>query len=170
MPYVKFLKIAIIYKFTLIILLIFGLLFLILSSILFAFDNFVLLEFHKYVAVTIFVVALLHIYSKRKKFIKLLNEFLDVIFSSRNPSFCNMERLIATLQDYTIAEISARLEIDCEKLMDRFRTGKIKFKDQNQTLRQIAKLNDEKIFYAIVLILEMKFSKNENLFANLSST
>ena len=144
MPYIKFLKIAIIYKFTLIILLIFGLLFLILSSILFAFDNFVLLEFHKYVAVTIFVVALLHIYSKRKKFIKLLNEFLDVIFSSRNPSFCNMERLIATLQDYTIAEISARLEI-----------------------RQIAKLNDEKIFYAIVLILEMKFSKNENLFANL---
>ena len=35
----------------------------------------------------------------------------------------------------------------------------VKFNDASQTLRQIARLNDEKIFFVLVLIVEAKFGK-----------
>lgn len=158
------LKINIIYKFSLIIILFLGLCFLGYSAVRFAFGDFSLLFWHKFIASVIFVVATLHIYSKRKKLIKLSNEFFDVIFKRKNPSFCNMQRLVDAIESYTIREIAENLGIDCEVLVDKFCKGEVKFKDENQTLRQIAKLNDEKIFYAIVLILELKFAKEQRNF------
>ena len=35
----------------------------------------------------------------------------------------------------------------------------VKFNDASQTLRQIARMNDEKIFFVLVLIIEAKFGK-----------
>ena len=55
---------------------------------MFMLGDFILLELHKIVAIGVFVASLLHIYSKRKKPIKLFNKFLDVVLSSKNSSFC----------------------------------------------------------------------------------
>ena len=63
------------YKFSLIVLLSLGFIFSAVSGAMFMLGDFILLELHKIVAIGVFVASLLHIYSKRKKPIKLFNKF-----------------------------------------------------------------------------------------------
>ena len=44
-------------------------------------------------------------------------------------------------------------------LKDYSQENDVKFNNASQTLRQIARLNDEKIFFVLVLIVEAKFGK-----------
>ena len=70
-----------------------------------------------------------------------------------------MDRIIASLEPYTITEISQKLGFDEAEFCQTLRENGVKFKDASQTLRQIAFINDEKIFFVLVLIVEAKFGK-----------
>lgn len=91
--------------------------------------DFILLELHKIVAIGVFVASLLHIYSKRKKPIKLFNKFLDVVLSSKNSSFC--------YGVFSGRDGKLYRKANPSELVGRFRKGGVKFKDKNQMLRQI---------------------------------
>ena len=97
--------------------------------------------------------------NRKKKLIKLANEFIDILTRRKNPSMCNMDRIIASLEPYTIAEISQKLGFDEAEFCRTLRENGVKFNSADQTLRQIAFLNDEKIFFVLVLIVEAKFGK-----------
>ena len=84
---------------------------------------------------------------------------MDVLTRSKNPSICNMDRIIASLEPYTIAEISQKLGFDEAEFCRTLRENGVKFNGADQTLRQISFLNDEKIFFVLVLIVEAKFGK-----------
>lgn len=113
---------------------------------------------HKICGFTILFVSILHIIVKKKKLIKLTNDFLDVILKRRNPSYCNMDRLIMATSNHTIETISQRFNLNSDELFELLKENKVKVKSKNQTFKEIAKLNDEKIFYSIVLILELKLN------------
>ncbi|MDO5045565.1 chemotaxis protein [Campylobacter sp.] len=159
-------KVKIVYKFALIVLLGCGLLILGYSGFKFAHGDYTefLMILHKICGFALVVVAILHIIIKRRKLVKLLNEFLDVVLARKNPSFCNMDRLVMALENHTIQTIADTLKMDADELVDIFKEGEVKFEGKNQTLRDIAKLNDEKIFYALVLIIEARFGDRSQKF------
>ena len=155
------LKFEIVYKFCLICMLILG-----LSLLTFSGVNFTLGEYgefrmgaHKFAGFSVILAALLHVINRKKKFIKLANEFIDVVTRRKNPSMCNMDRIIASLEPYSITEISQMLGFDEAIFCETLRKNGVKFNDASQTLRQIARMNDEKIFFVLVLIIEAKFGK-----------
>ena len=154
-------KFEIVYKFCLICMLILGLCLLAFSGVNFALGEYG--EFwmgaHKFAGFLVALVAVLHVINRKKKLIKLANEFIDVVTRRKNPSVCNMDRIIASLEPYTIAEISQKLGFDEAEFCRTLRENGVKFNSADQTLRQIAFLNDEKIFFVLVLIVEAKFGK-----------
>ena len=84
---------------------------------------------------------------------------IDVTTHRKNPTICNMDRIIASLEPYTISEISRMLGFDEALFCKSLRENDVKFNSPSQTLRQIARMNDEKIFFVLVLIVEAKFGK-----------
>lgn len=60
--------------------------------------------------------------------------------------------------NHTIETISQRFNLNSDELFELLKENKVKVKSKNQTFKEIAKLNDEKIFYSIVLILELKLN------------
>ena len=114
---------------------------------------------HKFAAILIFCAAILHIFNRRKKLVKLINELIDVTTHRKNPSICNMERIIASLEPHSISEISRMLGFDEDEFCKSLCENDVKFNSPSQTLRQIARMNDEKIFFVLVLIVETKFGK-----------
>ena len=155
------LKFEIVYKFCLICMLILGLCLLAFSGANFALGEYG--EFwmgaHKFAGFLVALAAVLHVINRKKKLVKLANEFTDVVTRRKNPSMCNMDRIIASLEPYTIAEISQKLGFDEAEFCRTLRENGVKFNGANQTLRQISFLNDEKIFFVLVLIVEAKFGK-----------
>ncbi|QPI00155.1 chemotaxis protein [Campylobacter concisus] len=154
-------KVEVIYKFCLVLVLILGLCMLAFSGVNFAFGEYneYLLNAHKIVGFLILLAATLHVINRRKKLVKLMNETMDVLTRSKNPSICNMDRIIASLEPYSITEISQMLGFDKAIFCETLRKNGVKFNDASQTLRQIARMNDEKIFFVLVLIIEAKFGK-----------
>lgn len=159
-------KVKIVYKFALIVLLAAGLLLLGYSGFKFACGDYseFLMLLHRICGFALLVVAMLHIIIKRRKLVKLFNEFLDVVLARKNPSFCNMDRLVMALENHTIQTIADTLRIDADELVEILKDGEVKFDGKNQTLRDIARLNDEKIFYTLVLIVEAKFGDRSQKF------
>jgi len=154
-------KFEIVYKFCLICMLILGLCLLAFSGVNFALGEYgeFWMSAHKFAGFLVALAALLHVINRKKKLIKLSNEFIDVVTRRKNPSMCNMDRIIASLEPYTIAEISQKLGFDEAEFCRILRENGVKFSSADQTLRQIASLNDEKIFFVLVLIVEAKFGK-----------
>ena len=106
-----------------------------------------LLVAHKFAGAMLVCAVFLHVINRRKKLVKLINEMIDVTTHRKNPSICNMERIIASLEPHSISEISRMLGFDEAQFCQRLSENDVKFKDASQTLRQIARLNDEKIFF-----------------------
>ena len=154
-------KFEIVYKFCLICALILGLSLLAFSGANFALGKYgeLWMGAHKFAGFIVALAALLHAINRKKKLVKLANEFIDVVTRRKNPSSCNMDRIIASLEPYTITEISQKLGFDEAEFCQTLRENGVKFKDASQTLRQIAFINDEKIFFVLVLIVEAKFGK-----------
>ena len=150
-----------IYKFCLVFALACGICLLAFTGLNFAMDEYSegLLVAHKFVGILIFCVAILHIFNRRRKLVKLVNEVIDVTTHRKNPTMCNMDRIIASLEPYTISEISRMLGFDEAEFCKSLRENDVKFNSPSQTLRQIARMNDEKIFFVLVLIVEAKFGK-----------
>lgn len=155
------LKVEVIYKFCLVCALALGVCLLAFTGLNFAMGEYSegLLVSHKFAGILIFCVAILHVFNRRKKLVKLVNEVIDVTTHRKNPTICNMDRIIASLEPYTISEISRMLGFDEAQFCKSLRENDVKFNDASQSLRQIARMNDEKIFFVLVLIVEAKFGK-----------
>ena len=155
------LKFEIIYKFCLVCALILGLSLLAFSGLNFALGEYgeFWMSAHKFAGFLVVLAALLHVINRKKKLVKLANEFIDVVTRRKNPSMCNMDRIIASLEPYKVSEISQMLGFDEAIFCETLRKNGVKFSGADQTLRQIASLNDEKIFFVLVLIVEAKFGK-----------
>lgn len=154
-------KFEIVYKFCLVCALISGLSLLAFSGLNFALGEYgeFWMSAHKFAGFLVALAALLHVINRKKKLIKLANEFIDVVTRRKNPSMCNMDRIIASLEPYKVSEISQMLGFDEAIFCETLRKNGVKFSGADQTLRQIASLNDEKIFFVLVLIVEAKFGK-----------
>lgn len=155
------LKAEVIYKFCLVCTLACGICLLAFTGLNFAMGDYSewMMNAHKFAGAMLVSAALLHVFNRRKKLVKLINEMIDVTTHRKNPSICNMERIIASLEPYTISEISRMLGFSEEEFCKSLRENDVKFKDASQSLRQIARMNDEKIFFVLVLIVEAKFGK-----------
>ena len=155
------LKTEVIYKFCLVCALVCGICLLAFTGLNFAMGNYNewMMNAHKFAAILIFCAAILHAFNRRKKLVKLVNELIDVTTRRKNPTMCNMERIIASLEPHSISEISQMLGFDEVQFCKSLRENDVKFNDASQTLRQIARMNDEKIFFVLVLIVEAKFGK-----------
>jgi chemotaxis protein methyltransferase len=155
------LKFEIIYKFCLVCALILGLSLLAFSGLKFALGEYgeFWMSAHKFAGFLVALAALLHVINRKKKLVKLANEFIDVVTRRKNPSMCNMDRIIASLEPYKVSEISQMLGFDEAIFCETLRKNGVKFSGADKTLRQIASLNDEKIFFVLVLIVEAKFGK-----------
>ena len=155
------LKVEVIYKFCLVCTLILGICLLSFSGLNFAMGEYseAMMSAHKFAGALIVCAAILHVFNRRKKLAKLINEMIDVTTHRKNPSICNMERIIASLEPHSISEISRMLGFDEAEFCKNMRENGVKFNDASQTLRQIARMNDEKIFFVLVLIVEAKFGK-----------
>ena len=154
-------KFEIVYKFCLVCALILGLSLLAFSGLNFALGEYgeFWMSAHKFAGFLVALAAILHVINRKKKLVKLANEFIDVVTRRKNPSMCNMDRIIASLEPYSITEISQMLGFDETIFCETLRKNGVKFSRADQTLRQIASLNDEKIFFVLVLIVEAKFGK-----------
>ncbi|WP_148821528.1 chemotaxis protein [Campylobacter concisus] len=155
------LKVEVIYKFCLVCALACGICLLAFTGLNFAMDEYNewMMSAHKFAGILIFCAAILHVFNRRRKLVKLINEMIDVTTHRKNPTICNMDRIIASLEPYSISEISRMLGFDEGEFCKSLRENDVKFNDASQTLRQIARMNDEKIFFVLVLIIEAKFGK-----------
>ena len=73
---------------------------------------------------------------------------------------CNTTRFINALNDVKVGELSKKFGSDIAEIL---RSNDIKVKDQNETMKQICKSNDEKMFYIFVLIVEAIFKDKEEI-------
>ena len=155
------LKAGIVYKFALIVLLACALCILGFSGACFARGEYdeAWMSLHKIAGFGLLCVAILHLITRRRKLVKLWGEFLDVILRRKNPSFCNMERIIGAIEPYGLADIAAKMGFGMDELGELLRANGVKFENADQSLREIAKINNEKIFFILVLLIEMKFGK-----------
>lgn len=155
------LKAGIVYKFALIVLLACALCILGFSGACFARGEYdeTWMSLHKIAGFGLLCIAILHVITRRRKLVRLWGEFLDVILSRKNPSFCNMDRIIGAIEPYGLADIAAKMGFGMDELGELLRANGVKFENADQSLREIAKINNEKIFFILVLLIEMKFGK-----------
>ena len=102
----------------------------------------------------------LHLYSRRKKWVKINTQFIDFITTNRYPSYCNLDRLIMTFEHCSIQQIAERLNLSPQVLLAELAQANITFADSHCTLRENFPLNDEKIFTVITIALKMRFNPN----------
>ncbi len=155
------LKAGIVYKFALIVLLGCALCILGFSGAYFARGEYdeTWMSLHKIAGLGLLCVAILHVIARRRKLIKLWSEFLDVVLRRKNPGFCNMDRIISAIERYNIREIAGKMGFSADELATILKSNGIKLVSADQDLREIAKFNDEKIFFILVLLIEAKFGK-----------
>ena len=155
------LKAGIVYKFALIVLLGCALCILGFSGAYFARGEYdeTWMSLHKIAGFGLLCVAILHVIARRRKLAKLWGEFLDVVLSRKNPGFCNMDRIIGAIEHYNIREIAGKIGFEPDELATILKSNGIKLVSVDQDLRELAKLNDEKIFFILVLLIEAKFGK-----------
>ena len=155
------LKAGIVYKFALIVLLGCALCILGFSGVNFARGEYdeAWMNLHKIAGFGLLCVAILHLITRRRKLVKLWGEFLDVVLSRKNPGFCNMDRIIDAIERYNIREIAGKMGFSADEFVAILKSNGIKLVSADQDLRELARLNDEKIFFILVLLIEAKFGK-----------
>ena len=155
------LKAGIVYKFALIVLLGCALCILGFSGVNFARGEYdeAWMSLHKIAGFGLLCVAILHVIARQKKLVKLWGEFLDVVLRRKNPGFCNMDRIIGAIERYNIREIADKMGFEPDELAGILKSNGIKLISVDQNLRELTKLNDEKIFFILVLLIEAKFGK-----------
>ena len=71
---------------------------------------------------------------------------------------CNTTRFLNALNDVKVGDLSKKFGSDIVEIL---RSNDIKVKSENETMKQICKNNDEKMFYVFVLIVEAIFKDKE---------
>ena len=133
------LKAGIVYKFALIVLLACALCILGFSGANFARGEYdeTWMSLHKIAGLGLLCVAILHVIARRRKLVKLWGEFLDVILKRKNPSFCNMDRIIGAIEPYGLADIAAKMGFGMDELGELLRANGVKFESADQSLSLI---------------------------------
>ena len=70
-----------------------------------------------------------------------------------------MDRIIGAIERYNIREIAGKMGFEPDELAEILKSNGIKLVSADQGLRELAKFNDEKIFFILVLLIEAKFDK-----------
>ena len=103
------------------------------------------LNLHIFFGFSLVVLTIIHSYVKKKKLKKLSLEFKNILKHKPVQMDCNTTRFLNALNDVKVGEISKKNSND------------IKVKSENETMKQICKNNDEKLFYIFVLICRSYF-------------
>ena len=153
-------KFGVIYKFFLVWGLALSLLFVVASgiSMWLGFPFAQALEIHLFFAGFTVFDLLLHFYSRKKKWVKINTQFVDLITHNRMPSYCNLDRLIMTFEHFSIQQIAEQLNLSLPILLNELSQAQINITDSHRTLRENFPLNDEKIFATITIALKMRFN------------
>lgn len=104
------------------------------------------------------LLAVIHLLHRRKKLLKLITQFSDAVFYNKYPSFCNLDRLLLTFEHVTVKDLARSLQLPLGRLTEEFTQGHISVADPNKTLREIVKDNDEKLFSAITIAMQLRFN------------
>ena len=115
------------------------------------------LNLHIFFGFSLVVLTIIHSYVKKKK---LSLEFKNILKHKPVQMDCNTTRFLNALNDVKVGELSKKFGSDIAEIL---RSNDIKVKDQNETMKQICKNNDEKMFYIFVLIVEAIFKDKEEI-------
>ena len=153
-------KFEVIYKFLLLCVLIISLLCVVISGVglLWGWPIDSLLNVHISFALLLVAGLLLHVLNRKNKLVKINTQFADLVLHNKYPSYCSLDRLIMTFEHFSITQITEQLNLDLAVLLNELAEGKINVKNSHRTLRENFPHNDEKIFAAITLALQLRFT------------
>ncbi|CAD7287197.1 chemotaxis protein [Campylobacter suis] len=117
-----------------------------------------LIQTHAISGVMLVSISLIHAYIKKKKIKKLTSEFANALRGKKVELECNTTRFIEALKDVRVDELSKQFNADVEQILN---DGDIKVKSKSQTLQEICKANDEKMFYLFVVLMEGIFKPDK---------
>ncbi|MGQ0286596.1 hypothetical protein ACT2CV_05285 [Pasteurellaceae bacterium 22721_9_1] len=129
-------------------------------SLYFGLASPLILYAHISCGLVLILLAIIHFVHRRKKFLKLVTQFQDLYFGNPYPSFCNLDRLLMTFEPLTLEEISTVLQLPLTQIQQALVQGKVPYLPSNQPLRHLVGDNDEKLFSAITIILQLRFPSN----------
>lgn len=116
------------------------------------------LNLHIFFGFSLVVLTIVHSYVKKKKLKKLSLEFKNILNHKPVQMDCNTTRFLNALNDVKVGDLSKKFGSDIVEIL---RSNDIKVKSGNETMKQICKNNDEKMFYIFVLIVEAIFKDKE---------
>ncbi|WP_103582656.1 chemotaxis protein [Campylobacter concisus] len=116
------------------------------------------LNLHIFFGFSLVFLTIVHSYVKKKKLKKLSLEFKNILNHKPVQMDCNTTRFLNALNDVKVGELSKKFGSDIVEIL---RSNDIKVKNENETMKQICKNNDEKMFYVFVLIVEAIFKNKE---------
>ena len=116
------------------------------------------LNLHIFFGFSLVVLTIVHSYVKKKKLKKLSLEFKNILNHKPVQMDCNTTRFLNALNDVKVGELSKKFGSDIVEIL---RLNDIKVKSDNETMKQICKNSDEKMFYVFVLIVEAIFKDKE---------
>ena len=159
-------KFEVIYKFLLLCVLIISLLCVVISGVglLWGWPIDSLLNIHISFALLLVASLLLHVLNRKNKLVKINTQFADLVLHNKYPSYCSLDRLIMTFEHFSIAQIAEQLNLDLAVLLNELAEGKINVKNSHRTLRENFPHNDEKIFAAVTLALQLRFTSHLPVF------
>ena len=162
-------KFDVVYKFLLVFFLLSGMTLVLFSgaSLVFGFYH-SMLPLHIGAALIFAIALILHIVNRKNKIVKIHTQFMDLLLRNKYPSYCNLDRLIATAEKLSINQICARFQLDQRALLHELEQGRIPIINSAQPLRVLFPHNDEKIFATMSIVLQMSF-ESEHSSTNLMS-
>ncbi|MBV7388342.1 hypothetical protein KRX11_06755 [Pasteurellaceae bacterium TAE3-ERU1] len=154
-------KFEVVYKFALLCALVLGLLGIVGSGVaLYLRWQPWLIGVHLAFAVLLLASLLLHIHSHKSKALKITTQFRDLVLKSRYPSFCNLERLIASCEHISPIALAEQLDLAFAQLESALSEANITLRAADKSLRDNFPTNDEKIFSVVSIALYLCFSVN----------
>lgn len=128
----------VIYKFCLLCILIAGLAGILFSGlgIYFQWPIQGIFQLHLGSALLFILGVALHVFNRKNKAVKIVQQFNDLVTHSRYPTYCNLDRLIMTFEHFSILQIAEQLQLTPSILLTELANGKINFSDSNRTLRE----------------------------------
>lgn len=122
------------------------------------FDGMILRTIHLWAGSFFVLFALIHFIHRRRKWRKLITQTQDVLFTQKYPSYCNLDRLLMTFENVSVVTLADTLQLPLETLLLEFQQGKIAISDPDKTLRYLVGENDEKLFSAITIAMNLRFN------------
>lgn len=111
---------------------------------------------HQGAGLLFIVLAGIHLVHRRGKWLKLFTQCRDLLWRNQYPSYCNLDRLLATFESYSFNALCAQLQLSPQQAQEVLRRGRIVLAHPDNSLRENVKSNDEMLFSVITLLLKLK--------------